>query len=271
MELGSQRLKGRVAFVSGGLRGIGLACVERFLAEGAEVVLSDLDAADSEAATSVMARLGQAATYVSANVTKEEDWERAAATVKQLHGRCHILVNNAGIDCTGPVEDITLESWRRIMAVNVDGVFLGTKHFVPMMAESGKSVRGGSSIINVSSIMGLVGMNEVSPYNATKGAVRMFTKGIAIEFAQKKMPIRANSLHPGFVETPLLKAGFQRWVDQGFAEKPDDLVAGVVGSTPIGRLAQPSELASAVYFLASEDSSYMTGAELVIDGGWTAQ
>lgn len=271
MELGSQRLKGRVAFVSGGLRGIGLACAERFLAEGAEVVLSDLDAADSETATSVMARLGQAASYVSANVAKEEDWERAVATVKERHGKCHILVNNAGIDCTGPVESITLESWRRIMAVNVDGVFLGTKHFVPLMAESGKDFRGGSSIINVSSIMGLVGMNEVSPYNATKGAVRLFTKGIAIEFAQKKMPIRANSLHPGFVETPLLKAGFQRWVDQGFAEKPDDLVAGVVGSTPIGRLAQPSELASAVFFLASDDSSYMTGGELVIDGGWTAQ
>ncbi len=271
MELSAQRLKGRVAFVSGGLRGIGLACAERFLAEGAEVVLSDLDAADSDTAREVMGKLGQAASYISANVAKEEDWERAVALVKERHGKCHILVNNAGIDLTGPVETLSLEGWRRIMSINTDGVFLGTKHFVPLMAASGTDFHGGSSIINVSSIMGLVGMNEVSAYNASKGAVRLFTKGIAIEFAQKKMPIRANSLHPGFVETPLLKAGFQRWVDQGFAEKPDDLVAGVVGATPIGRLAQPSELAAAAFVLASEYSSYMTGGELVIDGGYTAQ
>lgn len=271
MELSAQRLKGRVAFVSGGLRGIGLACATRFLAEGAEVVLSDLDAEDSDTVRDVMAKLGQAASYVSANVAKEEDWERAIALVKERHGKCHVLVNNAGIDLTGPVETLSLEGWRRIMSINTDGVFLGTKHFVPLMAQSGKDFRGGASIINVSSIMGLVGMNEVSAYNASKGAVRLFTKGIAIEFAQKKMPIRANSLHPGFVETPLLKAGFQRWVDQGFAEKPDDLVAGVVGMTPIGRLAQPEELASAAFFLASEDSSYMTGGELIIDGGYTAQ
>jgi NAD(P)-dependent dehydrogenase (short-subunit alcohol dehydrogenase family) len=271
MELSAQRLKGRVAFVSGGLRGIGLACAERFLAEGAEVVLSDLDAADSPTASEVMAKLGQAASYISANVAKEEDWESAVSLVKERHGKCHILVNNAGIDLTGPVEELSMEGWRRIMSINVDGVFLGTKHFVPLMAASGADFHGGASIINVSSIMGLVGMNEVSAYNASKGAVRLFTKGIAIEFAQKKMAIRANSLHPGFVETPLLKAGFQRWVDQGFAEKPDDLVAGVVGMTPIGRLAQPSELAAAAFFLASEDSSYMTGTELVIDGGYTAQ
>jgi NAD(P)-dependent dehydrogenase (short-subunit alcohol dehydrogenase family) len=119
--------------------------------------------------------------------------------------------------------------------------------------------------------MGLVGYNEVSAYNASKGAVRLFTKGIAIEFAQKKMPIRANSLHPGFVVTPLLQEGFQRWVDKGFAEKPEDLVGAVAGLTPMGRLAEPAELASGAFFLASEDSAYMTGAELVMDGGWTAQ
>lgn len=270
-ELGSRRLQGRVAFISGGLRGIGLACAERFLAEGAEVVLSDLDAEGSEVASATLARLGQAASYISANVAKEEDWERAVVHVRERHGALHILVNNAGIDLTGPVETLSLEGWRRIMAINVDGVFLGTKHFVPLLAEGGAAVKGGASIINVSSIMGLVGYNEVSAYNASKGAVRLFTKGIAIEFAQKKTPIRANSLHPGFVLTPLLNAGFQRWVDAGFAEKPQDLIDTMAATTPIGRLADPSELASAAFFLASEDSSYMTGAELVIDGGWTAQ
>ncbi|WP_298192686.1 SDR family oxidoreductase [Novosphingobium sp.] len=270
-DLGSKRLAGRVAFISGGLRGIGLACAERFLAEGAEVVLSDLDAEDSDMAVATLARLGQAASYICANVTREEDWERAAEAVKERHGAVHILINNAGTDLTGPVETITLEAWRRIMSVNVDGVFLGTKHFVPLLAASGAGVKGGSSIINVSSIMGLVGLSEVSAYNASKGAVRLFTKGIALEFAAKKMPIRANSLHPGFVLTPLLNAGFQRWVDAGAAEKVQDLIDGMAATTPIGRLADPAELASAAFFLASSDSSYMTGAELVIDGGWTAQ
>lgn len=270
-DLGAQRLKGRVAFVSGGLRGIGLACVERFLAEGAEVVLSDLDAADSALARETVERLGQAASYVSANVTSEADWQRARDLVKERYGALHILVNNAGIDLTGPVETLALDAWRRIMAINVDGVFLGTKTFVPLMDESGRTLRGGSSIINISSIMGLVGYSEVSAYNASKGAVRLFTKGIAVEFAQKKMAIRANSLHPGFVLTPLLNAGFQRWVEQGFAENPQDLVDTMAATTPVGRLADPSEIASVAFFLASDDSSYMTGSEVVVDGGWTAQ
>jgi NAD(P)-dependent dehydrogenase (short-subunit alcohol dehydrogenase family) len=270
-DLGAQRLKGKVCFVSGGLRGIGLACVERFLAEGAEVVLSDLEAEASELTQQTMARLGQAASYIQANVTREAEWQRARDLVQSRHGRLHVLVNNAGIDLTGPVESLTMEGWRRIMDINVDGVFLGVKTFVPMLAESGKDVRGGSSIINVSSIMGLVGYTDTSAYNASKGAVRLFTKSIAVEFAKKQMPIRANSLHPGFVFTPLLHDGFQRWVDKGVAEKAQDLVDSVAAQTPLGRLAEPHELAGGVFFLASEDSAYMTGAELVMDGGWTAQ
>lgn len=269
--LASQRLDGRVAFVTGGLRGIGLACAERFIAEGASVVLSDLDADDSDLAREVLGQLGDRASYIAANVTSEADWARAAELVEQRHGALHILVNNAGTDLTGPVETLTLDAWRKIMAINVDGVFLGTRQFVPLMAKSGAAVEGGSSIVNISSIMGLVGYSEVSAYNASKGAVRLFTKGIAIEFASKKMPIRANSVHPGFVVTPLLKAGFQRWVDKGFADKPEDLVDSVAATTPIGRLAEPREIAAGVFFLASSDSSYMTGSELVIDGGWTAQ
>ncbi|MCB2059826.1 MAG: glucose 1-dehydrogenase [Novosphingobium sp.] len=271
IDLGSRRLEGKVAFISGGLRGIGRACAERFLAEGAKVVLSDLDAPDSDLASSSLAELGEAASYIQANVTREEDWDRALDAVATRHGKLHILVNNAGIDLTGAVESLELADWRRIMAINVDGVFMGVKAFTPMMADSGKDFRGGASIINVSSIMGLVGMNEVSAYNASKGAVRLFTKGIAIEFATKGMPIRANSLHPGFVSTPLLKEGFQRWVDKGIAEKAQDLVDMVAGNTPMGRVAEPEDLAGGAFFLASEDSAYMTGAELVIDGGWTAQ
>lgn len=270
-DLGSKRLTGKVAFVSGGLRGIGLACVQRFLAEGAKVVLSDLDAPDSETSKQVIGKLGQAARYVQANVTKEKDWHKVLDVVQQCHGKLHILVNNAGIDLTNPVETLKIEDWHRIMDINVTGGFLGVKTFVPLLASSGKTVVGGASIINISSIMGIVGLNELSAYSASKGAVRMFTKGIAIEFAKKNMAIRANSLHPGPVLTPLLNSGLQRWVDRGFAETKEHLMDALSSSTPMGRIADPAELASGVYFLASQDSAYMTGAELVMDGGWTAQ
>lgn len=270
MTSGGHRLDGRVAVVSGGLRGIGLAIVERFLAEGAKVVLTDLDARDSGEAASVFARLEGEVSYLRADVTQEADWELVASHVRDRHGKCHILVNNAGTDLTGAIETLSISAWRKIMAINVDGVFLGTRSLVPLLAASGKEVKGGASIINVSSIMGLVGMSEVSAYNASKGAVRLFTKGIAVEFASKRMPIRANSLHPGFVYTPLLNAGFQSWVDSGAAEKVEDLIELVAGRTPVGRLADPDEIAGAAFFLASEDSSYMTGSEIIVDGGYTA-
>jgi len=263
------KLEGRIALVTGGLRGIGLASARRLIADGAAVVISDLD--DPAAAAPILAELGPAASYVRADVTAEADWQAAHAHVTERHGRLHILVNNAGTDLTGAVESLAMADWRRIMAVNVDGVFLGTRTFTPLLAVSGAEVAGGASIINVSSIMGLVGMSEVSAYNASKGAVRMFTKGIAMEFAAKRMHIRANSLHPGFVETPLLHAGFERWAASGAAGSVEDLIDGMNAATPIGRLAQPDEIAGPIAFLAGPDSSYMTGAELVIDGGWTAQ
>ena len=177
-DRGAQRLAGKVAFVSGGLRGIGLACVERFIAEGAEVVLSDLEAPDKPLAVEVMGRLGQAASYVQANVTREEDWARACDVVKQRHGKLHILVNNAGTDLTGPVDTLTMEAWRKIMDVNVDGVFMGVRQFVPLMTESGRDFKGGASIINVSSIMGQRGLRQLAAYSATKGAVSALTRAL---------------------------------------------------------------------------------------------
>ncbi|WP_239806205.1 SDR family NAD(P)-dependent oxidoreductase [Croceicoccus hydrothermalis] len=267
----TMQLTDNVALVTGGLRGIGRAIVDRLAGAGAHVVLTDLDDEDSEAVGELRAALGDTVRYVRADVTSEDDWRGLHDMVAQGHGRLDILINNAGTDLTGAVETISMQDWRRIMAINVDGVFLGCRTFTPMLSETGTRRKGGSSIVNVSSIMGLVGYGEVSAYNASKGAVRLFTKGLAIEFATKKMPVRANSLHPGFVRTPLTTAGFKRWVEKGVAEKEQDLIDAMNAQTPVGRMAEPDEIAGPALFLASDDASYMTGAELVIDGGWTAQ
>ena len=266
-----KRLERRVALVTGGLRGIGIAVVERLMDEGATLILCDLkDAGDTDVQT-VMARLGQTASYRKLDVTDEAAWEVAVKWVRATFGRLDILVGNAGVDCVGPVETLAMDDWRRIMAVNVDGLFLGTKHCTTLMSETGKTTRGGASIVNVSSIMGLVGYSETSAYNASKGAARLFSKATAIEFAQKRMAIRVNSIHPGFVRTPLLEIGMQRWADQGLAESAPARIDGLGAATPLGRIAEPSEIAAAVAFLASDDASYVTGAELAVDGGWTAQ
>ena len=265
------RLEGRVALVSGALRGIGLAIAERYLAERASVVLADLADPGDPAVVATLARLGPTASYRKLDVANELDWKQAEIATRALHGRLDILVNNAGIDCTGAVEQLELAAWRRIMSVNVDGVFLGTKTFTPLLADSGRRTPFGSSIINISSIMGLVGYADSSAYNTSKGAVRLFTKSVAIEFATKRTPIRVNSIHPGFVNTPLLQISLQKWVAAGMAGKVQDLIDGIAAATPNGRLAEPAEIAGAAFFLASDDSSYCTGSELVIDGGWTAR
>lgn len=264
------RLEGRVALISGALRGIGRAIAERYHAEGAHVVLTDLAAPDDSAATGALAQL-PAARYYRLDVAVEDDWKRAERGLRADYGRLDILVNNAGVDCTGAVEELELSAWRRIMSINVDGVFLGTKTLAPLLAQTGRNTRFGSTIINVSSMLGLVGYADTSAYNTGKGAVRLFTKSVAIEFAKKRTPIRVNSIHPGFVRTPLLEIGMQRWVAAGMAQKAQDLIDALAAATPNGRIAEPSEIAGAAYFLASDDSSYCTGSELVIDGGWTAE
>jgi NAD(P)-dependent dehydrogenase (short-subunit alcohol dehydrogenase family) len=265
-----KRLEGRVALVSGALRGIGLAIAERYHAEGAKVVLTDLGDPKDASVVQTLARL-PGSIYLKLDVAVEEEWRGVEKAVRSELGRLDVLVNNAGIDGTGAVETIELSAWRRIMSVNVDGVFLGTKTFTPLLAESGRSTPFGSSLINISSIMGLVGYADTSAYNAGKGAVRLFTKSVAIEFAQKRTPVRVNSIHPGFVKTPLLEIGMQKWVALGLADKAQDLIDQLAAATPNGRLAEPAEIAGAAYFLASDDSSYCTGSELVVDGGWTAR
>jgi len=266
-----KRLEGQVALVTGALRGIGLAAAERMREEGAWVVLTDLSQPGDPAVAMVMDRLGSAVSYFKLDVASEADWQSAAAEIRARHRRLDILVSNAGVDCTTRVEEIGLADWHRIMAVNVDGLFLGTKHCASLLSETGLTRRGGASIISISSIMGLVGIADASAYNTSKGAVRLFCKATAIEFAKKRMAIRVNSVHPGFVRTKLLEVGLQGWVNQGMAASTATLIDELGAQTPLGRVADPSEIAAAIAFLASDDASYITGAELTVDGGWTAQ
>jgi NAD(P)-dependent dehydrogenase (short-subunit alcohol dehydrogenase family) len=265
----NQRLTGRVALVTGALRGIGRAIADCLRADGAITIYSDLDAADSAPVGDALEGEGTAA-YIRLDATLESEWQAARDRVVADHGRLDILVNNVGSDLTGPVQDLTLEAWHRLMAINLDSVFLGTKTFQPLLAASGADTPYGASIVNISSIMGIVGMGQVSAYNASKGAVRLFSKSNALEFADAGVPIRVNSVHPGFVDTPLLRQGMERWAARD-GTTADALVDAMAETTPIKRLAQPVEIGKVVAFLASDDASYMTGSEVVVDGGWTAR
>jgi NAD(P)-dependent dehydrogenase (short-subunit alcohol dehydrogenase family) len=266
----TQKLAGRVALVSGGLRGIGRAICDCLLAEGAAVCATDLDERDSQEVEAFLSASG-GAHYFHLNATREEDWLATRAWIEQTFSRLDILVNNVGADLTGKVQDLSLADWRRLMTLNMESVFLGTKTFQPLLAKSGASTPYGSSIVNISSIMGIVGMGEVSAYNASKGAVRLFTKSNALEFADAGVPIRVNSVHPGFVETPLLHKGMENWAARDGNVTAQQLIDAMAQTTPVKRLAQPMEIGRVVAFLASDDASYMTGSEVVVDGGWTAR
>lgn len=266
----TKRLDGRIALVSGALRGIGLAIAQCLDADGATTIVTDLDSADSDAVASAIGTMTNAS-YIRLDATDGDAWIAARTQIAETYGHLDILVNNVGADLTGKVQDIKLTDWRRLMTLNVDTVFLGTKTFQPLLAKGGASTPYGSSIVNISSIMGLVGMGEVSAYNASKGAVRLFTKSNALEFADNGVPIRVNSVHPGFVETPLLHKGMKSWAERDGTLTAQQLIDAMAQTTPIKRLAQPIEIGKVVAFLASDDASYMTGSEVVVDGGWTAR
>ena len=242
-------MQGKVALVTGGASGIGRATAVRLADVGFRVVVSDVDPAGQQ----IMAAT-EGTVFVEHDVTDESSWERAIATVLDTHGRLDVLVNNAGIAYIRAVTDTTLADWRALMAVNLDGVFLGTKHGIRAMRRHGD----GGSIVNISSASGLIGSPLASAYCASKGAVRLFTKAVALEYAAEA--IRVNSVHPGAVRTPI-------WSKAGVSP---ELEAVVGAASPLGRMAEPEEIADAILYLASDASRYVTGSELVIDGGSTA-
>ena len=249
------RLEGKVALISGGARGQGAAEARLFAAEGAKVVFGDiLDELGAQVEAEIR-ELGSEATYVHLDVTSEADWAAAVQSAVDRYDKLDILVNNAGIVSWGRLEDSSSEEWDRIMEVNAKGVFLGTRAAIPEMRRI-----GGGSIINISSISGLVGQDTVqAAYNASKGAVRLLTKTTAIQYASDG--IRANSVHPGSVATPMTAA---RQADPEILRQSESRI-------PLGRVGQPLDIAYGVLYLASDESSFVTGSELVIDGGFTAQ
>lgn len=247
------RLEGKVAIISGGARGMGAVEARLFTQEGARVVIGDILEEDGRRTVQDIIQAGGQALFVRLDVTREEDWRRAVGETVSRFGGVDILVNNAGIYRISPLEETSEEMWRQIMEVNVNGVFLGTRTVIPEMKRG-----GGGSIVNISSTAGLVGSPNTSAYQASKGAVRIFTKATAIEYARDG--IRANSVHPGAIDTDMIAV-----LLKDPAERQQRLDA-----IPLGRIGTAEEVAYGVLYLASDESSFVTGAELVIDGGRTA-
>lgn len=254
------RVSGKVALITGGASGIGRACGERLAAEGAVVVLTDIQDELGEQAASEINAVGGAASFLHHDVTNEAEWAAVVASVVEAHGRLDVLVNNAGIGIGGSIIEMSLEDWRRQTAINIDGVFLGMKHCIPPMRDS-----GGGSIINMSSVAGLKGSARLAGYNATKGAVRLMTKGVALECAQSRWNVRVNSVHPGIIETPIWDTVGAALVRSDSRRIDLDQMAQV--AVPTGVLGRPEDIANGVLYLASDESSYVTGTELVIDAG----
>ncbi len=250
------RMEGKVALITGGASGIGRASAELLVAEGARVVIADIDETGGAAAARA---IGEAALMMRLDVTSEDDWRAAIAGTLEAFGQLHVLVNSAGVSVLKNVEDTTLEEWRFVNGVNLDGTFLGCKHAIPAIKES-----GGGSIINLSSVSGLVGGHNLAAYNASKGGVRLLTKSVALHCARKGYNIRCNSVHPTFIDTPILEPMLAR------AEDPELMRQKLARQVPIGRLGQPEEVAAGILYLASDESAFMTGAEFVLDGGITA-
>ena len=249
------RLENKVAFVSGGARGMGAAEARLFAREGAKVVIGDVLDDEGRQTESAINEFGGECLYVHLDVTSEESWGSAVAETVNRFGKLDILVNNAGVVSRVPLEDLDVDEWDRVMDINSKGVFLGTKAAIPEMRRS-----GGGSIVNISSISGIAGQSYVSAvYNASKGAVRIFTKSTAIQYASEG--IRANSIHPGPIDTPMT----------AFRQGDPQAVADSIGRIPLGRNGVPDDVAYGVLYLASDESSFVTGSELVIDGGFIAQ
>lgn len=254
-----KRMEGKAAIVTGGALGIGRSTCELLAREGARVAIVDLLDEQGQELAGKIGRAGGTARYWHADVAREADIQRVFREIGDAFGRIDVLVNNAGISgASKPTHELTEEEWDRVQAVNVKGVFFCTKHAIPWMLQS-----GGGSIVNLSSIYGLVGAPDAPPYHASKGAVRLMSKTDALLYARQG--IRVNSVHPGFIWTPMVEKFLKTQGDVA------DLRRGLDALHPLGRVGEPEEVAYGILYLASDESQFVTGSELVIDGGYTAR
>jgi NAD(P)-dependent dehydrogenase (short-subunit alcohol dehydrogenase family) len=257
------RVQGKIALVTGGASGIGRGCAETLAREGATVIITDVQ---DDKGRALAAEIGGEALYLHHDTTQEEDWVSVIAEIEARHGRLNVLVSNAGIAIGSPsITNFELADFRRQQAVNVEGVFLGLKHSIPLMRKSGP----GGSIINMSSVAGLKGSSMLPGYCATKGAVLLLSKSVAMECAEAKDGIRVNTVHPGLIETPIWET--IATARDPRANAPIDLDMMSVAMVPLGVKGVPQDIANGVLWLASDESRYVTGAELVIDGGLTTR
>lgn len=253
------RVRNKIALVTGAAQGIGAAIADLLAREGAKVLLTDINIEGAEhRARDINARNPGSAVSSLQDVTDEGQWVRTLETVHSRFGALHVLVNNAGVGSVANVEDETFENWRRVHAIDLDSVFLGSKHAIPLIADS-----GGGSIINISSISGVIAGHNLAAYNSAKAAVRHLSKSIALHCAKVRNGIRCNSVHPVFIDTPIL---------DGIAAGADRSVAleKLARQIPIGRVGRPDDVAYAVLYLASDESSFVTGSEIRVDGGISA-
>jgi 3(or 17)beta-hydroxysteroid dehydrogenase len=249
------RLAGKTILITGGASGIGVATMQRALENGANVAIADIDVAGGQR----LADATPGVQFVQLDVTSDASWAAAIDAVEARFGRIDGVVNSAGIFIIGDIEKISLEDWRKTHAVNLDGVFLGCRHAVRAMKAHG------GSIVNMSSVSGLIGGHNVVAYNSSKGAVRLLTKSVALHCAKEKYGIRCNSVHPTFVDTPMYQETLAA------AREPERIRKALLSQVPLGRPAQPREIADLIVYLLSDESAFVTGAEMVIDGGITAQ
>ena len=247
------RIAGKTALITGGASGIGFATATRFIEEGAKVMITDIDEAKGAQA---LASLGSDARFLSQDVTEEARWDQIVDVTTSELGPLDILVNCAGVFWYGTIENTSYDLWKKVLAINLDGTFLGCRAAVKAMGNHG------GSIINLSSTSGLRGFADCAAYDASKGGVRLLTKSVALHCARERSGVRCNSVHPGGTDTRMVRDWFE---DRGEAEE-EIWVSG----SPVGRLGRPEEIASMILFLASEESGFVTGAEFVIDGGKTA-